>query len=93
MNVHADFAETLALAALAWLAADPDRFTGFLNATGLAPGEIGARAADPEFLASVLDHLLQFDVWITEFCISADYRPEDPRRARMALPGAAGFEW
>ena len=50
-----DQAETVALQALAWIAADPDRLGRLLAETGLAPEEIRAQAENPAFLGGVLD--------------------------------------
>ncbi len=44
-------AQTLALQALGWIAADDEVFPVFLTASGATLGELRARAADPDFLA------------------------------------------
>ncbi|MBD8679316.1 DUF3572 domain-containing protein [Sphingomonas sp. CFBP 13720] len=50
-------AATLALGALAWVVGDPTRAERFLALTGIDPGELRARAADPAFLAQLLGYL------------------------------------
>ncbi len=50
-------AATLALSALAWVVGDPTRAERFLALTGIDPGELRARAADPAFLAQLLGYL------------------------------------
>jgi len=50
-----DSAETIALQALGWLAASDDLLPVFLGATGACEADLRARAAEPEFLGSVLD--------------------------------------
>lgn len=82
-------AETLALQALAWLASDPERLGDFMALTGLGPTDLRASAADPQFLAGVLDHLLGDEAALTAFADWAGIPPQDPALARRALPGAA----
>lgn len=84
-----DQAETLALQALGYLAADEDRLCRFLAATGLTPQELRQRAGDPVFLAGVLDHLLTDDALIVAFAESAALPPEAVMAARRRLPGLA----
>ena len=64
-----------------------------LALSGAAPGEIRARAADPEFLGFVLDFLLGADATVIAFAAAAGLRPEDVGRARAALPGGAEPAW
>lgn len=80
-------AETIALQALGWLAGNDDLFPTFLGSTGAAPSEIAERAAEPAFLASVLDFLLMDDDWIIAFCDAAGLAYTDPRNARAVMPG------
>ena len=49
-------AETLAIAALGYLAAEPEQLGGFLAATGIGPEQIRKAARDREFLSGVLDY-------------------------------------
>jgi hypothetical protein len=89
----ADQAETIALQALAWLAADPDRMGRFLAASGLMPAEIPLRAADPAFLAGVLRHLTSEEAWVIAFAADHALRPDQPLRALYSLPGQSAEEW
>lgn len=82
-------AGTLALQALAFLAADPDRIGRFLAQTGLAADELSALAADVHFQGGVLDYLLGDEALLLEFCEIQTIPPELPGRLRRALPGAA----
>ncbi len=91
--MQADRAETLAAEALGWLAADDDLIGVFLGATGTSAGDIQAQAADPDFLASVLDFLLMDDAWIVAFCDARGLPYDAPGRARAALPGGAQVHW
>ena len=86
-------AETLALQALAWLAGNPELWPGFLEASGAAPADLARSAADPVFLAAVLDFLLLDDAWIIAFCDASGQRYDAPLLARAALPGGAAMNW
>ena len=86
-------AEGLAVQALTWIAADFDLAGRFLAAAGAAPGDLRARAADPEFLGFVLDFLLCDEPALLAFAAAADVKPEAPMRARAALPGGDLPNW
>jgi Protein of unknown function (DUF3572) len=86
-------AQTLALQALGWIASDDEVFPVFLTATGANLGELRARAADPEFLAAVLDFLMQDDRWVVAFCDAEGHPYTAPQLARLALPGGAATHW
>jgi hypothetical protein len=81
-------AETLALRALAWLAADPERLEKFLAETGLGPAELKERATDPALLGGVLDHLLSREDLLLHFAEENELDPAAPSLARAKLPGA-----
>ncbi len=80
-------AEMLAIQALSWLAADEEILGQFLNVTGAAPGDLRARAAEPEFLGFVLDFIMRDDETILGFCASVSAAPEAVQRARATLGG------
>jgi len=86
-------AETTALKALAWLISREDLISNFLGATGAAADDLGARAADPVFLGSVLDFLIMDDEWVVAFCDAVDLPYEQPMKARQALPGGQDVSW
>ncbi|MBL4916382.1 DUF3572 domain-containing protein [Szabonella alba] len=86
-------AETLALEALGWLAAQDDLFTTFLAASGAGVADLAQRARDPDFLGSVLDFLLAEDDWILAFSRDTGHPPTAPARARADLPGGAQQHW
>jgi hypothetical protein len=88
-----DRAETVALQALGWLVADEDLLPVFLGATGSGEEDLRRRAADPEFLASVLDFVTMDDAWIAGFCGAVGLPPEAPMQARAALPGGDLPHW
>ena len=81
-------AQTLALQALGWAAADGDVLNKFLEQSGLMLATLRERAADPELLAAFLDFLLSDDKAMAQFCASEATPPELVHAARRALPGA-----
>lgn len=92
-EIGRDFAETVALKALGWLAGDEELLPVFLGASGIAAAELRARAAEPDFLVSVLDFVLMDDTWVVGFCDAAGYDYRLPMAARRALPGGAETHW
>lgn len=86
-------AETVALRALGWLAGNDELLPVFLGATGASEADLRARAAEPEFLASVLDFLAMDDAWIAGFCEAEGLDYALPMRARAALPGGEVPDW
>lgn len=88
-----DFAETIGMQALAWLAGHDELLPVFLGATGAGLDEIKARAGDPDLLASVLDFVCMDDAWISDFTASAGLSRDQPMMARQILSGAAGMHW
>ncbi|MDA1132795.1 MAG: DUF3572 domain-containing protein [Proteobacteria bacterium] len=84
-----DLAESLALRALGWLAAEPERLGGFLAVTGVGPDVLRDRATDSDLLAAVLDHLLADETLLLAFCGDDAADPADVARARRHLPGFA----
>src|ERR1700760_4095715 len=85
-------AQSLAISALAFIAADPDRLNRFLNLTGLGPDNLRTAAADPAFLGSVLDYLVADEQLLATFAGDAGLKPEAVARAHAALCGPAEGE-
>lgn len=84
----AERAEALALRALAFIAADEERFRRFLLSTGATPDDVRRRAADPNFLSGVYDHMLADDTLLVAFAEEAGLDPSAIADARYRLPGA-----
>jgi hypothetical protein len=82
-------AEILAIQALAFIAEEPERLTGFLAATGLEAERIRAAASQPDFLAGVLEHMLGNESLLIAFADSTGIDPADIARARNAF----GANW
>lgn len=88
-----DAAETLALDALGWIAAEDDLLQVMMGATGIGQDEIATRMSDGDFLASVLDFLLMDDAWIIGFCDARALPYSAPAHARESLPGGQQMHW
>ena len=78
-------AESVAVAALAFLAADEDRLLTFLNVSGLQIDDLRAASQTPGFLSSVLDHLSSDERLAAAFAVENGYSPETLEAARAAL--------
>ena len=86
-------AETIALQALGWLAANDELCPTFLVESGASLPDMLDRSSDTQFLGSVLEFRTMNDYWIIIFCDSAGLSYDMPLRARYALPGAEQVEW
>ena len=82
-----EFGENLAVQALAFLAQDPERLGVFLSLSGVGPGDIRKAAADPGFLAGVLDHVASDETLLRAVAAHAGVSPETVERAHLALSG------
>lgn len=82
-----DAATTLAIAALSFLAAEPDRIGRFLALSGIGPESLRVAAQDREFLVGVLDHLASEETLLIGFAEQNEIDPEQVMRAREALAG------
>ena len=93
MMIGQDAAETLALQALGWIAAQDEVFDAFMGASGLDREGLSTRLAQPEVLVAILDFLLSDDAFVTGFAQDAGIAPDLPMRARASLPGGADYHW
>jgi hypothetical protein len=80
-----DAAVALAIAALGFLASDPEQLGDFLAATGIGPERIREVARDPHFLAGVLDHLASDERLVVAFARNEGVDPAEIGRARATL--------
>ena len=80
-------AEALAVAALAFLASEPEHLGGFLAATGVGPDQIRDASHDPSFLSGVLDHFSANEPLLIAFAQHQGIDPTEVERARAALGG------
>ena len=80
-------AEKLAIQALGYLAGHPERLGHFLAATGIGPEMIRKAAADPSFLAGVLDHVIADEPLLVAVADDAGVTPQDIEHAQAVLSG------
>ena len=85
--MNRDDAQSIAILALAYLARDTDRLERFTGWTGFAVDDLAQAVANPYMLGGVLDYLLTDEALLIEFVEDAGIAPEEPARARQALPG------
>jgi Protein of unknown function (DUF3572) len=79
--------EDVAIAALTFIAEEPERLGRFLALSGLGPDSLRAAAGQPDFLAGVLDHLLGDEALLLAFAQHAEIKPDQVTRAHRALTG------
>jgi hypothetical protein len=85
-----DHAEGVAIAALTFIAADPERLGRFLASTGIGPADIRIAAREPLFLAGVIGHIAADEELLLAFAAEIGRSPAEIDRARKAL---AGLDW
>ena len=86
-SISRDGAESLAVEALGFLAEDPERLGQFLAASGIGPEMIRSAAADPGFLAGVLDFIASDEPRLLAFAQHAGIDPRTVERAQALLGG------
>jgi LPS sulfotransferase NodH len=84
------FAESLAIQALSFLAAEPERLSRFFALTGIDPVEIRQLARERTFLAAVLEHICGDDRLQKALASELACSPAAIDRARQQL---AGQDW
>ena len=87
-----DAAETLAIAALGFLAEDGETLGRFLTATGLGPETLREAASSPGFLLAVMEFLLGDEALLLVFAERQRIRPMMVVAARHALDPASRME-
>jgi hypothetical protein len=80
-------AESLAIQALGFMASDPERLGAFLAATGIGPEAIRRAAADPSFLAGVLDYVAADEPLLLAVAEQAGLAPQEIEHAQAVLSG------
>ncbi len=81
-----DEAEAVAVAALAFVAADADLLPRFLALSGIEAAEIRRAAQEPGFLAGVLQFVAAHEPTLLAFSEATGTPPEAVGRAMRALP-------
>jgi hypothetical protein len=87
LRITHESANSLAIDALAWLAADPERLDRFLALTGIDHGSLRAAASEPGFLSAVLDHLCTDESTLLAFATDLGKPPDMIGAAREILAG------
>ena len=78
-------AEIVAVQALSFIAGEPERLGLFLAETGIGPETLRHAAADPRFLASVLDFVMRDDATVKAFANVSQLHPTNIAAAHQAL--------
>jgi hypothetical protein len=86
-RITREIAENLAIQALSFLAGDPERLGRFLAITGIGPDMIRKAAADPTFLAGVLDHVVSDEPLLVAVAEHAGVTPQTVENAQALLSG------
>src|ERR1700679_1872216 len=84
-SASVDSARSLAVSALTFIAADPDRLSRFLGVTRLGPDNLRTAAAAPAFMRSVMDFLVANEKLLFELAPDAALKPQAVARAHAAL--------
>jgi Protein of unknown function (DUF3572) len=80
-------AEEIAIAALSYLAGQPEQLGRFLAVTGIGPQQLRTAAAQPGFLAGVLEHFGSDEALLRAFADEVQIDPVEIVRARIILSG------
>lgn len=85
-----DNAEQIAIAALGFVASDPELLPRFLALTGIDPAAIRAAAREPGFLAGVLQFILAHEPTLMKFAEETGTDPAAVGKALRTLPAGDG---
>ena len=80
-----EVAEIVAVQALSFIAGEPKRLGTFLAESGIGPETLRTAAADPRFLASVLDFVMRDDATVKAFADASKLHPTNVAAARQVL--------
>jgi Protein of unknown function (DUF3572) len=80
-----EVAEIVAIQALSFVAGDPERLGAFLAESGIGPDTLRSAAADPRFLAHVLDFVMRDDATVKAFAEVSKLHPTNIAAAHQAL--------
>ena len=80
-----EVAEIVAVQALSFIAAEPERLGLFLAESGIGPETLRTAAANPQFLAHVLDFVMRDDATVKAFATASDLHPTNIAAARQVL--------
>jgi hypothetical protein len=91
-RAHSMNATDLATRALGFLASDPERLGRFLALSGIDPATVRAAARNPNFLPSVLDHIMSDERLLLAFAEAENLRPEAIGQAHATLSNSGADE-
>ena len=80
-----EVAEIVAVQALSFIAGEPERLGAFLAESGLGPETLRSAAANPQFLAHVLDFVMRDDATVKAFAAASQLHPTNSAAAHQAL--------
>ena len=80
-----EVAEIVAIQVLSFIAGEPERLGLFLAESGIGPETLRHAAADPRFLASVLDFVMRDDATVKAFANVSQLHPTNIAAAHQAL--------
>ena len=80
-----EVAEIVAIQALTFIAGEPGRLGLFLAETGIGPETLRNAAADPKFLASVLEFVMRDDATVKAFAEATQQHPTNVAAAHQVL--------
>jgi hypothetical protein len=80
-----EVAEIVAIQALTFIAGEPGRLGLFLAETGIGPETLRTAAADPKFLASVLEFVMRDDATVKAFAEASQLDPTNVAAAHQVL--------
>ena len=80
-----EVAEIVAVQALSFIASELERLGLFLAESGIGPETLRTAAADPRFLASVLDFIMRDDATVKAFAGVSQLHPTNIAAAHQAL--------
>jgi len=80
-------AEALAVQALSFISADPERLGRFLALSGIGPDDIRQAAHEPGFLGGVLDYVVGDERLLKAFAEEAGITPQAVGAALLTLGG------
>jgi hypothetical protein len=87
VRINQKIAENIAIQALGLMAGDPERLGAFLAHTGIGPEAIRKAAADPSFLAGVLDYVCSDERLLIAVAEHAGVAPQEVEHAQAVLSG------
>jgi hypothetical protein len=80
-----EVAEIVAIQALSFVAGDPERLGAFLAESGIGPDTLRNAAADPRFLAHVLEFVMRDDATVKAFASVSQLHPTTIAAVHQAL--------